>query len=113
MIFLMVFAFLTAWSGYAILSIIRLYGSGFSDYLIGLVMMLTKSGACLNIVIFILMHQEVIEKWCLDLNNELFLIFPLQFQKVLLPEWILDKYFSDIAEKKPEEVELEELAVKT
>ena len=77
MIFLMVFAFMSAWSGYAILSLLRLYGSGFSDYLIGIVMIMAKSGACLNIVIFILMHQEVIEKWCLDLNNELFLIFPL------------------------------------
>ena len=77
MIFLMVFAFMSAWSGYAILSLLRLHGSGFSDYLIGIVMIMAKSGACLNIVIFILMHQEVIEKWCLDLNIGLFLIFPL------------------------------------
>ena len=47
----------------------------------------------------------------LDLNN-VFLIFPFQFQKVLLPQWILDKYFSESDEKKPEEVELQELAVK-
>ena len=77
MIFLMVFAFMSAWSGYAILSLLRLHGSGFSDYVIGIVMIMAKSGACLNIVIFILMHQEVIEKWCLDLNIGLFLIFPI------------------------------------
>ena len=59
MIFLMVLAFVAAWSGYAILSIIRLYGSGFSDYLIGFVMMIAKSGASLNTFVFILMNQEV------------------------------------------------------
>jgi len=75
MIFLMIFAFVAAWTGYAILSIIRLSGSGFSDYLIGFVMMMAKTGAWLNTIIFILMNQE--------------------FRKVLLPQWILDKYFSD------------------
>ena len=59
MIFLMIFAFLAAWTGYAILSIIRLSGSGFSDYLIGFVMMMAKTGAWLNTIIFILMNQEV------------------------------------------------------
>ena len=55
----MILAFLAAWTGYAILSIIRLYGSGFSDYLIGFAMMMAKSGAWLNTIIFIIMNQEV------------------------------------------------------
>ena len=55
----MILAFLAAWTGYAILSIIRLNGSGFSDYLIGFAMMMAKSGAWLNTIIFIIMNQEV------------------------------------------------------
>ena len=117
MIFLMIFAFLAAWTGYAILSIIRLSGSGFSDYLIGFVMMMAKTGAWLNTIIFILMNQEVNcwivnnscwtqnwpfqqYVWSMEPERNRFETFyiSLQFRKVLLPQWILDKYFSDTDE---------------
>ena len=61
MIFLMIVAFLGAWSGYAILGIIRIHGyADFSDYLIGVAMMLAKCGAWTNTIIFIWMNQEVL-----------------------------------------------------
>ena len=57
----MIVAFLGAWSGYAILGIIRIHGyADFSDYLIGAAMMLAKSGAWTNTIIFIWMNQEVL-----------------------------------------------------
>ena len=57
----MIVAFLGAWSGYAILGIIRIHGyADFSDYLIGVAMMLAKCGAWTNTIIFIWMNQEVL-----------------------------------------------------
>ena len=60
MVYLMIFAFLGPWSGYAILAVVRLVGYSFSDYLIGIIMMIAKSGAWLNTTVFIIMNQQVI-----------------------------------------------------
>ena len=60
MVYLMIFAFLGPWSGYAILAVVRLVGYPFSDYLIGIIMMIAKSGAWLNTTVFIIMNQQVI-----------------------------------------------------
>ena len=61
MVYLMIFAFLGPWSGYAILAVVRLVGYSFSDYLIGIIMMIAKSGAWLNTTVFIIMNQQVIK----------------------------------------------------
>ena len=61
MVYLMIFAFLGPWSGYAILAVVRLVGYSFSDYLIGIIMMIAKSGAWLNTTVFIIMNQQVID----------------------------------------------------
>ena len=59
MIFLMIFAFLGPWTGYAILAMVRLAGYFFSDYLIGVIMLIAKAGAWLNTTVFIFMNHQV------------------------------------------------------
>ena len=59
MVFLMVFAFLGAWSGYAILCILRLFGIHSPDFAIGIAMMLAKAGGWLNTIVFIFMNTQV------------------------------------------------------
>ena len=108
MIFLMILAFLGAWSGYAILGIIRIHGyADFSDYLIGVAMMLAKCGAWTNTIIFIWMNQEVL---VLELPKKKVSYFSLQFRKVILPQWILNRYFSDSNENITEHHELKPIA---
>jgi len=68
MVFLMVAAFVGAWSGYGTLCILRLVGLEFSSLSIGISMLIAKTGACLNPVIFIF------------LNN--------QFYETVLPNWL-------------------------
>jgi len=70
MVFLMVFAFIGAWSGYAFLCILRLLGVHSSELAFGLVMFAAKSGGWLNTLVFIFMNT--------------------QFRKAILPSWILD-----------------------
>ena len=59
MVFLMVFAFIGAWSGYALLCILRLFGIHSSDIAFGLVMFAAKSGGWLNTLVFIFMNTQV------------------------------------------------------
>ena len=59
MVFLMVFAFIGAWSGYAFLCILRLFGVHSSDIAFGLVMFAAKSGGWLNTLVFIFMNTQV------------------------------------------------------
>jgi len=75
MVFLMVFAFIGAWSGYALLCILRLFGIHSSDIAFGLVMFAAKSGGWLNTLVFIFMNT--------------------QFRAAILPSWILDYFEKD------------------
>ena len=59
MVFLMVFAFIGAWSGYAFLCILRLLGVHSSELAFGLVMFAAKSGGWLNTLVFIFMNTQV------------------------------------------------------
>ena len=59
MVFLMVFAFLGAWSGYALLCILRLFGIYSPDYAVGIAMMAAKAGGWLNTIVFIFMNTQV------------------------------------------------------
>ena len=59
MVFLMVFAFLGAWSGYALLCILRIFGIHSSDIAFGLVMFAAKTGGWLNTFVFIFMNTQV------------------------------------------------------
>ena len=106
----MIVAFLGAWSGYAILGIIRIHGyADFSDYLIGVAMMLAKCGAWTNTIIFIWMNQEVLVLK-LSKRKSLVCFLLLQFRKVILPQWILNRYFSDSNENITEHHELKPIA---
>ena len=59
MVFLMVIAFVGAWSGYGILCILRLIGIDFPPLSIGISMLIAKTGACLNPIIFIFLNNQV------------------------------------------------------
>ena len=61
MVFLMVAAFVGAWSGYGTLCILRLVGMEFTSLSIGISMLIAKTGACLNPIIFIFLNNQVIE----------------------------------------------------
>ena len=59
MVFLMVAAFVGAWSGYGTLCILRLIGLEFTELSIGISMLIAKTGACLNPIIFIFLNNQV------------------------------------------------------
>ena len=59
MVFLMVAAFVGAWSGYGTLCILRLVGLEFTPLSIGISMLIAKTGACLNPIIFIFLNNQV------------------------------------------------------
>ena len=59
MVFLMVAAFVGAWSGYGVLCILRLLDYDFTPLQIGISMLVAKTGACLNPVIFIFLNGQV------------------------------------------------------
>ena len=59
MVFLMVAAFVFAWSGYGVLCILRLLGNDFTPLMIGVSMLVAKTGACFNPVIFIFLNNQV------------------------------------------------------
>ena len=76
MVFLMVAAFVGAWSGYGTLCILRLVGMEFTSLSIGISMLIAKTGACLNPIIFIFLNNQVIEslKNCAQYPLSLFFV---------------------------------------
>ena len=89
MVFLMVAAFVGAWSGYGTLCILRLVGLEFSSLSIGISMLIAKTGACLNPVIFIFLNNQVNE--ITDDKNaskNLHFCLALQFYETVLPNWL-------------------------
>ena len=59
MILLMIVAFLTAWSPYALLCILRLSGHSYPDYAVCIAMMAAKMGAWMDTIVFILLNPSV------------------------------------------------------
>ena len=59
MILLMIVAFLTAWSPYALLCILRLSGHSYPDYAVCIAMMAAKMGAWMDTTVFILLNPSV------------------------------------------------------
>ena len=59
MVFLMVFAFIIAWIGYALVCILRLFDIKLTSLAVAWSMLLAKTGSWLNAVVFVFMNNQV------------------------------------------------------
>ena len=59
MVFLMVLAFILAWTGYALVCILRLLHQTVSDTAVAWAMLLAKNGGWLNAIVFVFMNKQV------------------------------------------------------